>query len=226
MGAFEVTTSTYKRSDYTLDPGEIVQITRVCTQVTCLENDGAFRVQFDGKSETDWEAGLSFKPVGGCTQITIRNTSGASNRIVLGLSSGDVSDNRLQFGGTMDVDNGAGVSFGDVVSALANVESEIAAFRAQSDFVDLSGYDFGSTQTAGDIVTAAANTAGIKVLFASIYSSTGGDGAKLLFNGYPILMAGEGNASKIENVILPSGGALNLPSGGSSVLATYALEVL
>lgn len=210
--------TTFSVDEVQLAVGQEVIIATGGNVFQVLDADGSVEVSLEDSGFSPLPVGVG---IGGPTSsyfrhVAIRNTSGAENTVRVYIGVGEMRDARLNISGTLSVDNA------DVLAKL----DEISAAHIASNFVDLSDYTIGSTQTAGDIVTAAENINGVKVSFLSLYSSTGGDGVKLLFNGIPILMAGEGNTAKIENVILPSGGAINFPAGGSGALAAYALKVL
>ena len=92
----------YAVREYTVAPGDSVQVYRQSTFLTCLAGNIPFKVAFDGNSASEFQTGLTYREAQGFNLIEVINQSDTTAlQVKLAFGKGDVSDSRLALTGTV-----------------------------------------------------------------------------------------------------------------------------
>ncbi|NVK16707.1 MAG: hypothetical protein HWE35_21250 [Rhodobacteraceae bacterium] len=92
----------YKSDKWSIPAGERLEVARPGEFLVCLEASGPFKIAFDQSgTETDFEAGLSFKVPQGFQRIRIYNPNTAAISVRLGFGRGELRDARLVLDGAV-----------------------------------------------------------------------------------------------------------------------------
>lgn len=85
----------YHVYEYTLEAGSSVNLERQSTFVTCLSASARFKISFDDGPQSDFEAGLTYKPEKHITKLRITNKSSARLSLKVALGGGNITDARV-----------------------------------------------------------------------------------------------------------------------------------
>lgn len=91
------TNTNYATRTYTIQPGGFLHVPRKGDFLTCLEASAPFSVQFDDKSPSDFEAGLTFKTP--YLKVTFKPQGSEELVIKVGFGVGDILDSRQTLSG-------------------------------------------------------------------------------------------------------------------------------
>lgn len=126
----------YKTYKYTLEPKEVLTVTRTASFVSCLASSFPFKMSMNDGAENDFEAGITFSQVDDFSRLQIHNPSSTEELVVaLALGRGEITDSRLTLGGEIKVD----VQNDELPVRVLNNELRVRVVNPTSSNVSVSG---------------------------------------------------------------------------------------
>jgi hypothetical protein len=232
----------YNVTQVTLAANGIYTLNQTFDMIAILELSGSAVLSFNDQTESDCDAGIQFRaPLGGrFSRVSFRETAGAACNIRVLTAFGNVSDSRSNISGNLSVQNAASPNDSLEVNLLAAdaglvalANAIIAAHREdtllRARLTTLAGATYSRTSDTGsqEIVSAAANTAGVIIRRAVCHSDA--LEAHLSIGGNVLLGADGDDATghyELENYFVPAGVAIAAVAESSTDFVDIWYEVL
>jgi hypothetical protein len=232
---------TYRERTLIFNADETIQYPLVGDFITFLTVSGSLQMSIDEGPVSDIRQGITFKMPEGehFEMLRFSEIAGAAANVLFVVSRGVVFDSRASISGNVSVQNAA--SPNDELQVETKAGTTLTVVQSSNDdgrkgWADLSGATIGILQnstTATTLVTAGANTSGIRLFYAAYQGSNGQVGNYLTIGGTPIIgndhASGQiytSNPNRVENLLLPSGQALIAKVSNAAYSMLYAYEVL
>ncbi len=126
----------YKTYKYTLEPKEVLPVTRTASFVSCLASSFPFKLSMNDGADNDFEAGITFSQDEDFSRLQIHNPSSTEELVVaIALGRGEITDSRLTLGGQVKVD----VQNDELPVRVLNSELQVRVVNPPSQAVSVSG---------------------------------------------------------------------------------------
>lgn len=191
--------------------------------VSCLAADDTLKVAFDGGAPGEIYQGVTVEVDLPFSEFEIVNDTAGPVSFTLGIGTGRVRDQRLTASAPLDVrDPGDNSSFADVVAAIVAAG---ALIEPENDWAGAT-LDQGSAAGTPVLVTAAANTNGVRVRFLSLVCGSAGH-AQFRIGGAVAVANWSTHGVVVDKpFIVPAGLEISLSRTGADSYTMVVYEVL